>query len=96
MIGSVVPRSRSRRWSTFLTQETIAQAIDLPIKVRHALWPMEITREIIEYLEPAQTMAESLSDCAGCPPTMGYAHWILGTRIALRSLTNAPMRSPPA
>jgi class 3 adenylate cyclase/tetratricopeptide (TPR) repeat protein len=77
------------------TRETIAQAIDLRIELRHALWPFGENTRILEYLQPAQTMAESLSDqlrLCRVLSTMGYSHWMLGDQdrvVALNQRAHA-------
>src|ERR687898_879396 len=43
-------------------RDTIARAIDLRIEMRHALWPLGEVGQILDYLERAETLAETLQD----------------------------------
>ena len=62
-------------------RETLGQAVDIRIDLRHALWPLgEVTR-ILEYLQKAETLAETLADqprLARVLSVLGYAFWMLG------------------
>jgi class 3 adenylate cyclase/tetratricopeptide (TPR) repeat protein len=58
-----------------------AQAIDLRIELRHALWPLGEVQRTLEHLEKAQTLAETAGDqrrLARVLSTKGYSHWMLG------------------
>jgi class 3 adenylate cyclase/tetratricopeptide (TPR) repeat protein len=70
-------------------RETLAQAIDLRIELRHALWPFGDNCRILDYLQPAEAMAESISDqrrLCRVLSTMGYSHWMLGDQDRVATL----------
>ncbi len=86
-------RSANRESATYLEQalnsldhlpedgETLAQAIDLRIEMRHALWPLGEVGRILDYLQKAETLAETLADqrrLARVLSVMGYSFWMLG------------------
>jgi class 3 adenylate cyclase/tetratricopeptide (TPR) repeat protein len=61
--------------------ETLAQAIDLRIEMRHALWPLGESERILSHLDRAETAAEMLGDhrrLARVLSTKGYTFWMLG------------------
>ncbi|MGI8423529.1 MAG: AAA family ATPase [Chloroflexota bacterium] len=61
--------------------DTLAQAIDLRIELRHALWPLGEVGRILHYLQKAETLAETLADqrrLARVLSVMGYSFWMLG------------------
>ena len=86
-------RSANREAATHLEQalsaldhfpedrDTLAQAIDLRIELRHALWPLGENERILEQLHRAETLAETLGDqrrLARVLSAMGYSFWMLG------------------
>jgi class 3 adenylate cyclase/tetratricopeptide (TPR) repeat protein len=86
-------RSANREAATHLEQalsaldhlpedrDTLAQAIDLRIELRHALWPLGENERILERLHRAETLAETLGDqrrLARVLSAMGYSFWMLG------------------
>ena len=86
-------RSANREAATHLEQalsaldhfpedrDTLAQAIDLRIELRHALWPLGENARILEQLHKAKTLAEALGDqrrLARVLSAMGYSFWMLG------------------
>jgi class 3 adenylate cyclase/tetratricopeptide (TPR) repeat protein len=86
-------RSANREAATHLEQALIAldhlpedrdmraQAIDLRIELRHALWPLGENERILERLHRAETLAETLGDqrrLARVLSAMGYSFWMLG------------------
>jgi class 3 adenylate cyclase/tetratricopeptide (TPR) repeat protein len=86
-------RSANRESVTYLEQalntldhlpqdgETLAQAIDVRIELRHALWPLGENGRILDRLQKAETMAETLADqgrLARVLSAMGYSYWMLG------------------
>jgi tetratricopeptide (TPR) repeat protein len=61
--------------------ETLAQAIDLRIELRHALWPLGENGRILDNLQRAAIQAETLADqrrLARVLSAMGYSFWMLG------------------
>jgi class 3 adenylate cyclase/tetratricopeptide (TPR) repeat protein len=61
--------------------EELAQAIDLRIELRHALWPLGENGRILDNLEKAATLATTLADqrrLARVLSAMGYSYWMLG------------------
>jgi predicted ATPase len=44
------------------THETLEQAIDLRVELRHALWPLGEIERILDHLQRAETLAETLAD----------------------------------
>jgi class 3 adenylate cyclase/tetratricopeptide (TPR) repeat protein len=61
--------------------ETLTQAIDLRIELRHALWPLGENGKILDNLQKAATLAETLADqrrLARVLSAMGYSFWMLG------------------
>ncbi len=61
--------------------ETLAQAIDLRIELRHALWPLGEVGRILDHLQKAKSLAETLADqrkLAQVLSVLGYAFWMLG------------------
>jgi len=86
-------RSANREAATHLEQalsaldhlpedrDTLAQAIDLRIELRHALWPLGENERILEQLHRAETLADTLGDqrrLARVLSAMGYSFWMLG------------------
>jgi class 3 adenylate cyclase/tetratricopeptide (TPR) repeat protein len=86
-------RSANRESATYLEQaldcldnlpedgETLAQAIDLRVELRHALWPLGENRRILDHLQKAETLAETLGDqrrLVRVLSVMGYSFWMLG------------------
>src|SRR5262249_13887625 len=62
-------------------RETLAQAIDLRIELRHALWPLGENQQILDHLHKAEALAGKLGDerrLARVLPLMGYCFWMLG------------------
>jgi len=62
-------------------RDTLAQAIDLRIDLRHALWPLGEIGRILDQLQRAETLAETLADqrrLCRVLPIMGYCFWMLG------------------
>jgi len=62
-------------------RDTLAQAVDLRIELRHALWPLGENKRILEQLRRAETLAETLGDqrrLARVLSAMGYSFWMLG------------------
>jgi tetratricopeptide (TPR) repeat protein len=60
---------------------TLAQAIDLRIELRHALWPLGEVGRILDHLQKAKSLAETLADqrrLAQVLSALGYAFWMLG------------------
>ena len=61
--------------------DTLAQAIDLRIDLRHALWPLGENGSILDNLQEAAILAETLADqrrLARVLSAMGYSFWMLG------------------
>jgi class 3 adenylate cyclase/tetratricopeptide (TPR) repeat protein len=62
-------------------RDTLAQAIDLRIELRHALWPLGEVARTLDHLQKAETLAETLADerrLARVLSVMGYSFWMLG------------------
>jgi class 3 adenylate cyclase/tetratricopeptide (TPR) repeat protein len=62
-------------------RETLEQAIDLRVDLRHALWPLGEVGRTLDHLQSAETMAEILADerrLSRILSTMGYSFWMLG------------------
>jgi tetratricopeptide (TPR) repeat protein len=60
---------------------TLAEAIDLRIELRHALWPLGEVRRIVDSLQRAESLAETLGDqrrLARVLNTQGYNFCMLG------------------
>jgi class 3 adenylate cyclase/tetratricopeptide (TPR) repeat protein len=63
------------------TPDTLAQGVDARVEMRHALWPLGDMEGILEHLQPAETLAETLGDqrrLAQVISTKGYCLWMLG------------------
>lgn len=63
------------------THETLEQAIDLRIELRHALWPLGEVARTLDHLQRAETLAEMLADqrrLSRVLSTLGYSLWMLG------------------
>src|SRR5262249_25772473 len=63
------------------TPDTLAQGIDVRIEMRHALWPLGDMEGILQHLEPAEKLAETLGDqrrLGQVISTKGYCFWMLG------------------
>jgi class 3 adenylate cyclase/tetratricopeptide (TPR) repeat protein len=63
------------------TRETSEQAIDLRVELRHALWPLGENGRILDSLQEAATLAETLADqgrLARVLSARGYSLWMLG------------------
>jgi class 3 adenylate cyclase/tetratricopeptide (TPR) repeat protein len=61
--------------------ETLEQAIDLRIELRHALWPLGENERMLTHLHEAERVAETLADqrrLARVLSAMGYSLWMLG------------------
>src|SRR5712692_7361098 len=91
--AKVMARSANREAATHLEQalsaldhlpedgDTLVQAIDLRIELRHALWPLGGLGRILDHLQRAETLAETLADqrrLARVLSTMGYCFHMLG------------------
>ncbi len=62
-------------------ESTLAQAVDLRIELRHALWPLGVIGRMVQSLEDAERFAETLGDSrrlARVLTTQGYNFWMLG------------------
>ncbi len=62
-------------------RETLEQAIDLRVDLRHALWPLGEVGRTLDHLQSAEAMAEILADerrLSRILSTMGYSFWMLG------------------
>jgi len=67
-------------------QETLEQAIDLRIELRHALWPLGENGQILTHLRKAESVAETLTDqrrLARVLSVMGYSFWMLGDHVGV-------------
>ncbi len=91
--GKAMARSANREAAAYLEQalsalehlredsDTLAQAIDLRVEMRHALWPLGEMGRILDHLRRAETLAETLADqrrLVRVLSTMGYCFWMLG------------------
>jgi len=91
--GKAMARSANREAAAYLEQalsalehlredsDTLAQAIDLRVEMRHALWPLGEMGRILDHLRRAETLVETLADqrrLVRVLSTMGYCFWMLG------------------
>jgi tetratricopeptide (TPR) repeat protein len=91
--AKAMARSANREAANYLEQalsalshlpegrDTLAQAIDLRIELRHALWPLGEIERTLEHLRTAETLAEALGDerrLARVLSVTAYSFWMRG------------------